>query len=212
MRRLRRYLLTGLAVVLPTALTAYVLWFLFIKLDGILGTYIRKKVGVSIPGIGFAAVLVIVLAAGAMASNLIGKRLIKTGQRVLEAIPLFNRIYVSIREISDALLGERSTVFRRVALVEFPRPGSYSICFITSENEGQIDRKLGKKTVSVFVPTVPNPTTGFLLIIPANEVIPLDMSVEDGLKMVISGGSVVPESLRAKRAEPAAGTNSKDTR
>jgi uncharacterized membrane protein len=192
MRRLRRYLLTGVAVVFPTAITAYVLWLLFVKLDGILGSYIRDKTGIAIPGIGFAAIVVIVLAAGFMASNLIGKRLIRTFQRVLESIPLFNRVYVAVRQISEALLSEQSNVFRKVALVEYPRRGSYSICFVTSENAGEIGMKLSRKTVNVFVPTSPNPTSGFMLVVPSDDIIPLDMSVEDGLKMVISGGSFVP--------------------
>ena len=196
MRRLRHYLLTGLAVVLPTALTAYVLWILFVKLDAVLGTFIRKKAGLEIPGIGFLAVLVIVLTVGAVASNLIGRKLVRVGQRGLEAIPLFNKIYVAIREISDAFLSDESRMFRQVALIQFPRTGLYSICFLTSPSGGEIDAKLGKKTVNVFLPTTPNPTTGFMLVVSESDLIPLSLSVEDGLKMVISGGSVVPDSIR----------------
>jgi len=196
MRRLRHYFLTGLAVVLPTALTAYVLWILFVKLDAVLGTFIRKKAGLEIPGIGFLAVLVIVLAVGAVASNLIGRKLVRVGQRGLEAIPLFNKIYVAIREISDAFLSDESRMFRQVALIQFPRTGLYSICFLTSPSGGEIDAKLGKKTVNVFLPTTPNPTTGFMLVVSESDLIPLSLSVEDGLKMVISGGSVVPDSIR----------------
>ena len=197
-------MLAGLAVVLPTALTAYVLWFLFIKLDAILGTFIRKKAGVTIPGIGLAAVIIIVLGAGALATNLIGRKMIRGGQRVLEAIPLFNKVYVAIRQISDAFLNDQSTVFRRVALIEFPRPGVYSICFVTSEDVGELGKKIGKKALSVFLPTTPNPTTGFMLVVPASDLIPLDLTVEEGLKMVISGGAVVPESLRGAYGTAAA--------
>jgi len=204
MRRLRRYLLTGLAVVLPTALTAYVLWFLFVKLDAILGTFIRKKAGMTIPGIGLAAVIIIVFGAGALATNLIGRKMIRGSQRVLEAIPLFNKVYVAIRQISDAFLNDQSTVFRRVALIEFPRPGLYSICFVTSEDAVGLGKKIGKKTLNVFLPTTPNPTTGFMLVVPASDLIPLDLTVEEGLKMVISGGAVVPESLRGAHGTAAA--------
>lgn len=197
-------MLAGLAVVLPTALTAYVLWFLFIKLDAILGTFIRKKAGVTIPGIGLAAVIIIVLGAGALATNLIGRKMIRGGQRVLEAIPLFNKVYVAIRQISDAFLNDQSAVFGRVALIEFPRPGVYSICFVTSEDVGELGKKIGKKALSVFLPTTPNPTTGFMLVVPASDLIPLDLTVEEGLKMVISGGAVVPESLRGAYGTAAA--------
>ena len=192
MRWLRRYLLAGLAVILPTAITGYVLWFLFTKLDGILGAYLREKTGLSFPGIGLAAIVLIVLAAGVMASNLIGKRLIRFFQKGLESIPLFNRVYVAVRQISETLLSERSNVFRQVALVEYPRRGTYSICFVTSENRGEIAARLARKTVNVFVPTSPNPTSGFMLVVPAEDIIPLDMSVEDGMKMVISAGSYIP--------------------
>jgi uncharacterized membrane protein len=192
MRLLRRYLLAGLAVVLPTALTVYVLWFLFTKLDGILGSYLREKTGLSFPGIGLAALVVIVLVAGMMASNLIGKRLIRFFQRGLESIPLFNRVYVVVRQISEALLRERSNVFRHVALVEYPRNGIYSVCFVTAQNSGAMAARLGRRMVNVFVPTSPNPTSGFMLLVPAEDLIALDMSVEEGMKMVISAGSYVP--------------------
>lgn len=192
MRLLRRYLLAGLAVVLPTAVTAYVLWLLFTKLDGILGSYLRAKTGLSFPGIGLAAIVLILLAAGAMASNLIGKRLIRFIQKGLESIPLFNRVYVAIRQISETLLSERSNVFRQVALVEYPRRGTYSLCFVTSENTGEIASRLARRTVNVFVPTSPNPTSGFMLVVPVEDLIPLEMSIEDGMKMVISAGSYTP--------------------
>jgi uncharacterized membrane protein len=181
-----------LAVVLPTAVTAYVLWFLFTKLDGILGSYLRAKTGLSFPGIGLAAIVLILLAAGAMASNLIGKRLIRFIQKGLESIPLFNRVYVAIRQISETLLSERSNVFRQVALVEYPRRGTYSLCFVTSENTGEIASRLARRTVNVFVPTSPNPTSGFMLVVPVEDLIPLEMSIEDGMKMVISAGSYTP--------------------
>ena len=192
MRWLRRYLLAGLVVVLPTVITAYVLWFLFTKLDGILGSFLRERTGWSIPGIGLAAIVVILLLAGVMASNLIGKRLIRFIQRGLESIPLFNRVYVAIRQISETLLSERSNVFRQVALVEYPRRGTYSLCFVTSENTGEIASKLARRTINVFVPTSPNPTSGFMLIVPAEDLIPLEMTIEDGMKMVISAGSYTP--------------------
>mgnify|MGYP000571894404 CR=1 FL=1 len=119
MRRLRRYFLTGLAVILPSVVTIYVLWFLFIKLDGILGALIRERLGISLPGIGLAAIFIILLAAGFMASNLLGRRLINLLQRIMENIPLFNRMYIAIRQISEALLSEDSKVFRRVAPVSY---------------------------------------------------------------------------------------------
>jgi uncharacterized membrane protein len=201
-RRLRRYLVTGLAVLLPTALTVYVLWFLFIKLDSLLGNYIKKVAHVSLPGVGFAAEVIIVLVVGAMATNFLGRRMIKYSQRLFENIPLFNKMYVAVREISDAFLGDRSTVFRHVALVEFPRAGMYAVGFITAEDLPGIDARIGRKSVNVFVPTSPNPTTGFALVVPEEDVVRLPISVEDGLKIVISGGSVVPESIRSLEKGP----------
>ncbi len=195
-------MLAGLVVVLPTVLTAYVLWFLFTKLDGILGSFLRAKTGLSFPGIGLAAIIVIVLAAGMMASNLIGKRLIRFLQKGLESIPLFNRVYIAVRQISETLLSERSNVFRQVALVEYPRRGTYSLCFVTSENCGEIASKLARKTINVFVPTSPNPTSGFMLVVPAEDLIPLEMSIEDGMKMVISAGSFTPYDTHGRLGHP----------
>jgi uncharacterized membrane protein len=97
-----------------------------------------------------------------------------------------------VRQISETLLSERSNVFRHVALVEYPRRGSYSICFVTSENSGEISAKLARRTINVFVPTSPNPTSGFMLVVPAEDIIPLEMTVEEGMKMVISAGSYTP--------------------
>jgi len=185
-------------------LTVYVLWFLFIKLDGILGDFIRKKADITIPGVGFAAVVLIVLAVGAMATNLLARRVIKYSQRLFESIPLFNRMYVAVRDISDAFLGDRSKVFRQVVLVRFPHHDSYAVGFITAEDLPVIDAKVGRKTINVYVPTSPNPTGGFVLTVPTEDAMRLPISVEDGLKMVISGGSVLPESIRKPQpdAEP----------
>jgi uncharacterized membrane protein len=196
MRILRRYFLAGLAVVLPTAVSVYVLWLLFVKLDGILGSYLAGRFGLRIPGIGLAAIVVILLLAGVMARNLIGKRLIGAVQKALEAIPLFNRVYTAMRQISEAFLNEESTTFRRVAAVEYPRPGMYSLCFVTAERSGEVEAKLGRRTVNVFLPTSPNPTSGYMLVVPVEDIIPLDMSVEEGMKMVISGGSYIPLGRR----------------
>lgn len=209
MKHLRRYLIAGLVVVLPTAVSAYVLWILFVKLDGILGSYIREQTGLSIPGIGLAAIIVILLLAGMMTSSFVGKRLLKLSQRGLEAIPLFNRIYIAVRQISEALLGGHSNVFRQVALVEYPRRGLYSICFVTSENTGEINSRLSRKTVNVFVPTSPNPTSGFMIVVPVDEIIPLKISVEDGMKMVISAGSYAAGATLSEAGYPARAVNSK---
>ena len=212
MKTLRRYLLTGLVVVMPTAVAVYILWFLFVRLDGILGSYLRAKTGLSIPGIGFAAIVLILLVTGMMASNLIGKRFIRLIERGLETIPLFNRVYVAIRQISEALLSEHSNVFRQVALIEYPKSGTYSICFVTSENSGEITAKLARRTVNVFVPTSPNPTSGFMLVVPADQVIPLEMSIEDGMKMVISGGSYIPYNSFTEVGYPVKGMYKRDSR
>jgi uncharacterized membrane protein len=202
MKHLRRYLLAGLAVVLPTAITAYVLLLLFRLLDNILGDYLRHYTGLDVPGIGVAAIVAIILLAGMVASNLIGRRLVAGFHRTIESVPFLNRIYRAVRQISDTLLSENSTVFRRVGLVEFPRRGAYSICFVTSEDSGEIEIKLGRRMMNVFVPTSPNPMSGFMLTVPVDEVMPLSMSVEDGMKVVVSAGSFVPLGGAAVGARP----------
>ncbi|MBN1895135.1 DUF502 domain-containing protein [bacterium] len=197
--RIRNMFFTGLIVVTPISLSLYILYVLFRMLDNILKNPLSVFLGrildlehpvTPFPGIGLVALTLLILAAGAIARNYFGRKMLAVGDHVVGHIPLMNRIYQTIREISEAVFSEKSELFKRAVLVEYPRKGLFTIGFFTADIRGIIDRTLKTDVVSVFIPTVPNPTTGFLIFVPKSDVINLDMSVEDAFKLVLSGGAV----------------------
>lgn len=189
-RVLRRYLFTGLIVLLPVVITVFVLYRLFFALDDILGGFIETYLGRSFPGVGLIALIALVMGIGAIASNIIGRRLIRFAERLVARVPLISWIYRTTKQLFSTILGERSKSFRKVVLVSYPRKGTYSVAFLTSESPTAIEGKLDGDFVTVFLPTTPNPTSGILLVIPAEEVIPLDLTVDEGLRLVISAGAL----------------------
>jgi uncharacterized membrane protein len=189
-RVLRRYFLTGLLVLLPVVVTAFVLWRFFFALDDILGRFVSTYIGRPVPGVGLVALVAIILGIGAIASNILGKRLILFGERLVTRVPLIGWIYVTTKQLFSTIFEERSKSFRQVVLVSYPRRGTYSVAFLTSESPESVRGELGEGYVTVFLPTTPNPTSGFLLVVPADEIIPLDMTVDEGLKLVISAGAI----------------------
>ncbi len=193
-RRLRKYFLTGLVVLLPAVISMFVLWRLFTALDHILGRFVEVYMGYRIPGVGLVALLLLIVGIGAVASNFIGRKLIGVGEGVIDRIPILRWIYRTTKQISSAVLQERSTTFRKVVLVNYPLKGTYSMAFQTSESAGAIEDAVGKKLVTVFLPTTPNPTSGFFLLVPEDEVVPLDISVNEGLRYIISAGAVASRS------------------
>ena len=207
MRWFRRSFLTGLLVLLPTVVTAYVLYRIFVWVDGFLKPIIARYPFLDIPGIGFLAVVLIILLAGVLGGNLFGKTLYRWFEGGFEKIPLVRSIYVAIKQISEVFLKQERTVFKKVVLVQYPRPGIYMIGFVTSSWRFTDPSGLEHEFITVFLPTSPNPTTGFLIIIPPHEAIASDLSIEDAFKVVISGGAVVPGSHRyASRESEDAGS------
>lgn len=202
-RTLRRHFITGILVLTPTAVTFWVLYQLFIFLDNILGGYLRGQFirPGGIPGMGLVALLALILLAGILTNNLLGRRMMAFWDRVVGAIPLAGRVYLAVKQISAAVLAERETQFRRVVLVEYPRLGLYSLAFVVRSPAGVLGRQLGPGHVTVFLPTAPNPTSGYFLIVPERDVIPLSLTVEEGLKLVISAGTVMPGEELVKEAE-----------
>ena len=196
---IRKTFLTGILVLAPITLTIYIFYLLFRTIDGILSHVIAQflveqlslgDLQTPIPGLGFLALVVLIFLTGAIARNYMGRKLISVGDYIVTHIPLINRIYIAIREISEAILSEKREIFKKTVLIEFPRKGFYSIAFLTQDTKGPIQEALPNDMVSVFLPKTPNPTSGFLLFVPKTDVIELEMSVEDALKLVISGGAV----------------------
>jgi len=148
--------------------------------------------GVHIPGLGVVLAVVLVLATGMVVANFLGKRIVAAWEALLARIPLVRSLYAGIKQIMEAVLATDAKSFSKVLLLEYPRKGVWSFAFMTSDDLGEVQEKTDEKVISVFIPTTPNPTSGFVLMVPANDVIELEMSVEDGLKMIISMGVVVP--------------------
>jgi uncharacterized membrane protein len=190
--RLRRWWVAGILVLAPTALTAWVVWTLFRFFDDILGVELRQR-GISVLGLGFVLLNLLLLLLGLIATRLLGRRAFSLWDRVMHRVPLINKIYSTLRQIAEVLLGSSgSTAFRRVALVEYPAAGTYMVGFVTSTAESEAGQKLGGRVCHVFVPSAVNPTTGFLLIVPEEKVRYLEMTPEQAMKLIVSAGSIVP--------------------
>ena len=192
--RFRRHFLTGILVVTPAAVAGWVLYRLLAWVDGLLWDQMRfgwVRPG-GIPGVGLVTVVLLVLLVGLLVNNYVGRRFYQTWDYLLTRIPLFNKIYVAVKQIGEALLSSNRTVFRAVGLIEYPRKGIWSLVFLTEKPNPEIEAAAEETLRSVFLPTTPNPTSGFLLMVPEKDLIRLSMTVEDGLKMVISGGAYVP--------------------
>ncbi len=202
---LRNRLITGLLVAFPLVVTLFFGRFLFDLVDrwaDPISTYLFKR---RIPGVGLALFVLVVFVLGVLAHNMIGRRLLRIGDRLFARIPILRSIYLGTREVTRAFAGDRSKSFRRVVLVPFPYEGVWSIAFVTGELEE--DGPAGtRRLVSVFMPTTPNPTTGFFLVYPEGAVRPTKLTVEEALRMVISGGLVAATQARVfPGIRPAAG-------
>lgn len=192
MRRLRRFFLTGIIITLPAAATLYLLWLVFNFLDRLAGNTISMLLGRQIPGLGLVIMLVVVLGIGALATNFVGRFFINLWDRLLCNIPLVNSIYRTLKQMVEAFWREDKKAFKKIVMVEYPRRGMYSLGFLTGPAPTEANMRAGRDMVNIFIPTTPNPTSGFLLLVPFEDITPLDMSVEDGLKCIISAGVVGP--------------------
>ncbi|HSW09572.1 MAG TPA: DUF502 domain-containing protein [Bacillota bacterium] len=201
MRRMRNAFLAGLLVLLPVFLTYLIFEWLFRLLDGVTGRWIDLAFGRPMPGLGAIVTIAVVLATGFVTANLVGRRLVAYGESLINRAPLVRTIYQAAKQIVGAFSRQDTAAFKQVVLVEYPRRGIWSIAFVTGEPEGEMPSRLGKPLVSVLLPTTPNPTSGFLLIAPRDEVIFLDMPVSEGFKMVVSGG-LLSSSTRGDAAAP----------
>lgn len=206
---IKRYFVAGLLVLLPLWVTFEAMLFLMGLFDRSLNllpaTYRPEEMlGVEIPGFGIVVSVVMVLVTGMLVTNILGHRLVHWWERFLSKIPLVRSIYTAVKQIAEALFGSGDQTFQKVFLVAYPRPGLWTLAFQTSTSRGEAQVKTGmSQTVNLFIPTTPNPTSGFFIIAPLDEVVELDMSVDDALKMVISGGVVVPPWPQADLAFPA---------
>lgn len=190
-QHLRRYLVTGIFVLAPLTVTAYLLFTGFSIVDRLLGTVVAQLVGHNIPGIGALLTLLLTLMVGMVATNVMGRRLIAFGEALFARIPIVRAVYLSVKQLVDAFSVESMAGFRRVVMIEYPRRGIWSIGFVTSKGVGQLHERFGDDYSTVFIPTSPNPTSGFMLAVPDRDLVPLDMPVETAFKIIVSGGIVL---------------------
>ncbi len=188
----RRRFFTGLVILLPTVLTGWLLYNVLVSMDRLLQPVVDRYPILDIPGLGMIAVVILILLAGVFAGNFIGRKIKRSAVNIVTRIPMISRMYTAIKQISEVFLRHERTVFREAILIQYPRPGIYVVGFVTSSWNTRVGGGPAKDFVNVFLPTTPNPTSGLFLMIPESEVIHMDCSVEDALKMVISGGAVIP--------------------
>jgi len=200
---MKKYFITGLLIWVPLAITVWVLHLIVSTMDQSLlfvPAALRPEnlFGVAVPGIGVVVTLLVILITGVLATNILGQRLLLFWEGVLARIPIVKSIYYSVKQVSDTLFSSSGVAFRRALLVQYPRQGMWTIGFMTGQPGGDAARHLPGDFVSVYVPTTPNPTSGFFLMLPRVDVIELDMSVDEALKYIISMGVVTPPAPPAK--------------
>ena len=199
---MKKYLITGLLIWVPLVITVWVLSFLVGTLDQSLlllptSWQPRSWIGFHIPGLGVLLTLAVVFATGVFAANIIGQRMVIYWEGLLARIPIVKSLYSSVKQVSDTLFSSSGLAFRKALLVQYPRQGSWTIAFLTGHPGGDVANYLKGEYVSVYVPTTPNPTSGFFLMMPAADVVELDISVDAALKYIISMGVVPPENRSA---------------
>lgn len=196
--KLKAYLLAGLLVAGPIGLTVVVIQWIVGLMDGLLMAVLPERYqpnnlfGFGLPGGGLVATVLVLILVGFLATNIFGRSLVRAMENLVGRIPLVKGVYTLFKQVADTLfVGDRQG-FRKVVLIEYPRKGIWTIAFMTGLTSGELPRQIGRRVINVFVPTTPNPTSGFYLLVPEEDAKVLDMSVEDAFKLIVSGGMVTP--------------------
>jgi uncharacterized membrane protein len=200
---LRKYFITGLLILVPLSITLWVIHSVIGVMDQsllLLPVQWRPEalLGVHIPGVGTILTLLIILVTGILARNFIGNYILAGWEAILNRIPIVNSIYSSVKQVSDTLFSSDGNAFRIAVLVQYPRPGLWTIAFVTGTPSYEVQKHLPGEYVNIYVPTTPNPTSGFFLMVPRSEIIELEMSVDVALKHIVSMGVVAPEATPIK--------------
>jgi len=194
----KRWFFTGLILLIPILVTVSLFLAIVRHMDGMLhlippSYQPDQLLGFHVPGLGVLLTLLVVLLTGMIGASFIGRWFVRLGEKIVDRIPLVRSVYGTIKNVLETILQDNKDAFRRVVLIEYPRPGLFVLAFVTGIDKGEVQHRTGAQVIAVFVPTTPNPTSGFLLYVPEKDTIPLDMSVEDGMKCVISAGVISPE-------------------
>ena len=194
---LRRYFVSGVLVVVPVILSYLVIKFLFQTIDGVLRPALHGVLGYFVPGLGVVTTLLLIILAGVLTRNYVGHRIYRMGDRLLARLPVIRPIYSAAKQLLEAMTSAGTESFKEVGLVVYPRRGSYALCFISRRLTVHTEEG-PRQLVTVFVPSTPTPVSGMVIIVPPEDVTLLDMTVEEGIKFLVSGGVASPETLRAR--------------
>ena len=200
--RLRNYLISGLLFWIPLILTIIVIKFFLEFINGLVPQeYLPEAIfnlDTNIPGSGIILLFLIILITGILVTNILGRRLVSLWEKLLNRIPGFRNIYNILKKVSDTVLNTSSQSFKKAFLIQYPSKGIWVIAFQSGDYKGEAESIIGEETINLFVPTTPNPTSGFFILIPIKDAFELDISVEDAFKLVISAGVVTPNSVKIK--------------
>ncbi|MCW8916712.1 MAG: DUF502 domain-containing protein [Magnetovibrio sp.] len=203
MSKLRGYFIAGILITAPISITIYLAWLFITFVDSKVTPLIPAKFNpetylpYSLPGLGLVVVIVALVLIGAFTAGFMGRFFQRLGDRIMNNVPVLRGVYKALKQILETVLAQQSTAFREAVLVEYPRRGMWVIAFITGRTKGEVQSITEEEVINLFVPTTPNPTSGFLIFVPKEDIVPLAMNVEDALKMVISGGIVTPPDNRS---------------
>ncbi len=208
--RLRAYFFAGILITAPISITFYLAWLFVTFVDSKVTPLIPAKYNPTeylpfgLPGLGLVIVVVALTLIGALTAGFFGRLIMKFYEGVLAQMPVVRSVYSALKQILETVLAQQSTAFRQAVLVEYPRKGLWAIAFITGYTEGEVQKLTDEETVNIFLPTTPNPTSGFLLFVPKGDLVPLAMPVDEAIKMVISAGIVTPpdRSVEAEESQP----------
>lgn len=197
---IRSCFLTGILVTAPVALSLYIVWSILIWIDETVGMIVPLHLTGedSIPGLGVIAAGVFFVVVGWFARNFIGLMFLNLSDYIMERLPLVKTVYGALKQVLEMLMGKQAQAFREVVMVEFPRKDMWAMGFLTGKTEGEMSRQIGDDFLNVFIPTTPNPTSGFLVIVPVKDVKRLNMTVDEGLKAIVSCGLITPKTSPAK--------------
>ena len=202
-RRLVNYFVTGLVIAGPIGITLYIAWWIIRFVDDMVTPFLPHALNPStylpfeIPGFGLVVAVITIGLVGFFAANLFGRTLVNIGENILHRVPMISTLYKALKQIFETVVTQSAKSFKNVGLIEYPRPGLWAVVFISTEAKGEVaDKVTGDEIQSVFLPTTPNPTSGFLLFVPRSDIKILDMTIEDAAKLIVSAGLVSPEYQR----------------
>ncbi len=204
--KIRAYLFTGILVTAPVAITFYMAYKFIFWVDRLVGqmmppklqAYVNDILPFTVPGLGLIILIVALIVVGMFAAGFMGKFFMRLGEWIVYKLPLISSVYSLLKQVFETFLSTKTQAFNKVVLLEYPRKGIWILGLVSSETKGEVKKLLKEEMLNVFIPTTPNPTSGFLIFVPKSETIELDMTVEEGIKFIISGGLVEPENLKQK--------------